>query len=659
MNALTPLAVTNADVLRALGTDPTPATINALAREIDRDESNLRKSVKRLQTEGLLTSGGDGVPGLTEAGRAALAAIERAESPSASTAGFVEVYHAQLAPDPGNARSDWDSAEADEALDALAASIKEDGLLNLLLIGPPLANGVRVHFAGEDLPMHKLIGGERRWRAIGMLIQDGSWPADRKIPCLLRDKDGLAREYIALADNLQRRNLNPLEEAKAFARLEKQGEDTADIARRTGVTQRQVQMRLQLLKLSEADQERMLLPKDDPEYLSPTGARDLLQEKREKPATETQSSVPAPSQPSRIDLTPRQIMILGEMAAAGDARGKDKHGALELEIRTFPNAWADKELGQLIALGFIGFSSQYPAKGLITLAGRSWWAGWRPLGAPDKKLKSARQEALGSVEFAALKDGEFATSWLNMPRPPEPPKPLSPTELVIALELLAKAKSGYADVPHDWPQDTLSARLKNCLRVEAPSVWSQGQTRVYVYYYQLGLPNDPAERDKALDKARKALDPKRAAALQSGEWMTPWLNGGPWSVSPEIQAELDAAQRTREAVARQRQADATAAAEQRNALQATAERAANGPVTDIRSTFQRLLAKYPLPWRYDVESGDVYDAEGEEVPLNRWDDHQGVTWLSVIAINSAAGLPTAYEPPEPAQDEPETEDEEA
>jgi DNA-binding MarR family transcriptional regulator len=76
MNALTPLAVANADVLRILHT-AAPGSVADLARQVSRDKDNLRKTLKALSSANLLSDRAP-VPGLTAAGLAALEAIQRA-----------------------------------------------------------------------------------------------------------------------------------------------------------------------------------------------------------------------------------------------------------------------------------------------------------------------------------------------------------------------------------------------------------------------------------------------------------------------------------------------------------------------------------------------------------------------------------------------------
>ena len=87
-----------------------------------------------------------------------------------------------------------------EALAELAASIKSQGLMQPLVVRP--VEGDR----------YELIAGERRWRAAQMAGLD-------QVPALVRDVPDEAALAMSLIENIQRENLNPMEEAAGIARL--------------------------------------------------------------------------------------------------------------------------------------------------------------------------------------------------------------------------------------------------------------------------------------------------------------------------------------------------------------------------------------------------------------------------------------------------------
>jgi len=343
--ALNLLAVQNAAVLRALRDRPEGGweTIQDLAHHLGRDRSNLAKTLDKLQSEGLATFNPT-THGLTPQGIEQLVMIDRAEGgeggePGSSAdqiGGVLFLTHAQIFPDHQNARRDWDSDEAKNELDALRQDILQNGLLqNLVVRGPDDMGGVIkvVNSAGESVPLYTLVGGERRWRAIGEAINDGDWQSDTPIPCRLLETDDLGHRLAALAENLQRRNLNPIEKAKAFEGLVEAGLSNKEIADRVSSTPEHIQQHLRFLQLDEADQQRMTLAKDDPRRLTVREARQKLAKKSEAP--------------SAIALSPTARLALAEAQHAFYARG----GGMWSATRVNEAALESEDLQQLIDLG--------------------------------------------------------------------------------------------------------------------------------------------------------------------------------------------------------------------------------------------------------------------------------------------------------------------
>lgn len=88
-------------------------------------------------------------------------------------------------------------------LEALASTIKQDGILEPLI--------VRQTETAEKL-IYEIIAGERRWRAAQLA-------ALAEVPCLIRSYSDEEAARISLTENMQRENLNPLEEAKGLKKL--------------------------------------------------------------------------------------------------------------------------------------------------------------------------------------------------------------------------------------------------------------------------------------------------------------------------------------------------------------------------------------------------------------------------------------------------------
>lgn len=289
------LAVQNADVLRALATPASRRTIpsiSALAALIGRDHSNLSKTLKGMEGAGLLLAEPI-ANGLTSDGLLQLEAINRAETAEGGEGlpdGLLALRHDQILPDPDNARQDWTSDEAKDELDALRADIVKNGLLQNLVVRPMAEDDLQdatitvVTPAGElTLPRYRLVAGERRWRAIGEAINDGDWEAEEPILTRLLDRDAKETRFAAIAENLLRRKLNPIEKAKGFEQLAELGFENKLIAERLGYTPEHVQQHRRFLKLDEADQQRMTLPRDDPKHLSVRDARQKLAAKDSEP----------------------------------------------------------------------------------------------------------------------------------------------------------------------------------------------------------------------------------------------------------------------------------------------------------------------------------------------------------------------------------------
>jgi ParB/RepB/Spo0J family partition protein len=162
-----------------------------------------------------------------------------ATPPSAPSAGEIAMLSvADIVISSLNPRKTFD----ENAMAELVASIETSGLLQNLVVRPA-ENG-----------FYQIVNGERRFRAILYLSQNGRW--NQKFPCrVISASDG---EHIALAllENIIRENVPPIEEAEAFKQLQALDAvtwSTANIAAKIGKTPRFVQQRLSLVnKLAPA-----------------------------------------------------------------------------------------------------------------------------------------------------------------------------------------------------------------------------------------------------------------------------------------------------------------------------------------------------------------------------------------------------------------------
>ncbi|WP_404419169.1 ParB N-terminal domain-containing protein [Brevundimonas vesicularis] len=417
------LAVQNADVLRALATPAgrrTIPSISALAALIGRDHSNLSKTLKGMEGAGLLLAEPI-ANGLTPDGLLQLEAINRAETAEGGEGlpdGLLALRHDQILPDPDNARQDWTSDEARDELDALRADIVKNGLLQNLVVRPMAEDDLQdatitvVTPAGElTLPRYRLVAGERRWRAIGEAINDGDWEAEEPILTRLLDRDAKETRFAAIAENLLRRKLNPIEKAKGFEQLAELGFENKLIAERLGYTPEHVQQHRRFLKLDEADQQRMTLPRDDPKHLSVRDARQRLANKDAKDAAWRPGN-----------LSPEEQLVIAEVAVA-----MRKHSSyLGSSIAVGPSARTDPAVVSLAEAGILKVSEE-PAKwtnepGHYRVSFPNWTIGdacrnaWADLVVDDEAKRHASLHLRQKDWVGSSSEGTaYLTAWLNAP----------------------------------------------------------------------------------------------------------------------------------------------------------------------------------------------------------------------------------------------------
>ena len=137
-------------------------------------------------------------------------------------------------------------------LKELAVSIKEHGVIQPIIVR-------------KVNDKYEIIAGERRYKAAALA-------GLTKIPAIIRDLDDKETSKVALLENLQRKNLNPLEEAKTYQKILEIDEMTQeDLAKTMGKSQSAVSNKLRLLSLTDEVQEALLK-----EEISERHARALL-----------------------------------------------------------------------------------------------------------------------------------------------------------------------------------------------------------------------------------------------------------------------------------------------------------------------------------------------------------------------------------------------
>ncbi len=150
--------------------------------------------------------------------------------------GTLEVAPQEIVPNPHQPRQHFE----EEALQALAASIREHGLIQPLVVTRRPQGG------------YQLIAGERRWRAAQLAGLE-------KVPVLVKEVSPREMLELALVENVQRADLNPLEEAQAYRNLmESLHLSQAEIARRVGKSRAAVANTLRLLQAAPEVQAALL-----------------------------------------------------------------------------------------------------------------------------------------------------------------------------------------------------------------------------------------------------------------------------------------------------------------------------------------------------------------------------------------------------------------
>ncbi len=149
------------------------------------------------------------------------------DSKSQPDAGATQVPIEQIRPSPFQPRTQFD----EEGIRELAESIRESGVLQPLIVRPAPDGG------------YQLVAGERRWRAAGM-----SGQAD--VPVIVRNVSDEEAAVFALVENIQREDLNVVDQAEAFARLNDEfGLTHEEIARMLGRSRASVTNALRLRTL--------------------------------------------------------------------------------------------------------------------------------------------------------------------------------------------------------------------------------------------------------------------------------------------------------------------------------------------------------------------------------------------------------------------------
>ncbi len=228
-----------------------------------------------------------------------------------------------------NPRRDFDPQQLEE----LTSSIREKGVMQPLLVRPT-----------NDPNQFEIIAGERRWRA-------SQRAGLNDVPVIIRDVDDKEALELAIIENVQRVDLNPLEEAMGYGQLIEQFEYTQnDLAQVIGKSRSHVANTLRLLKLPDdvrgmlasgeltAGHARTLITADDPVALAKRIVGGGLSVREAEVLTQREINAPKkrPAAAEQKDadtaaLEKRLSDVLGLHVAIDH---KDQGGRLEIRYRT-------------------------------------------------------------------------------------------------------------------------------------------------------------------------------------------------------------------------------------------------------------------------------------------------------------------------------------
>lgn len=259
-------------------------------------------------------------------GRGLSALLGDAAAASPSMTGLRTLQISVIEPGPFQPRE----AQDETALAELAASIREHGVLQPILVRAVKGKANRF----------QIIGGERRWRA-------AQAAGLHEVPALVRDFSDREAMAAGLVENLQRQDLNPLEEAEGYGRLTEQfGLTQEALARAVGKSRPHVANTLRLLNLPErvrdllregaltAGHARALLNAKDPVGLALQVVDRGLNVRQAEALATTRNIPPAPRQP-KTDAETRAIerQITGHLGLKVTIRHGQRGGQVTLAYK--------------------------------------------------------------------------------------------------------------------------------------------------------------------------------------------------------------------------------------------------------------------------------------------------------------------------------------
>jgi ParB family chromosome partitioning protein len=230
-------------------------------------------------------------------------APEPVREASSPTRAPTELRTGEISPNPDQPRRRFDESE----LERLAESIRRYGVLQPVVVRRAPDGALRPY---------ELVVGERRWRA--------SQRAGREtIPAVVQDVEPTELLEVALVENVQRRDLNPIELAQAFRALLDGGRTQDEVGERVGIDRSTVANHLRLLELPKELQEDVELG-----TLSMGHAKALLQLQNPERRRHLRDRVVAEALSVRAtEALARSLATVGGTARAAEPAGAPARGA--------------------------------------------------------------------------------------------------------------------------------------------------------------------------------------------------------------------------------------------------------------------------------------------------------------------------------------------
>ncbi|TPN83609.1 ParB/RepB/Spo0J family partition protein [Mesorhizobium sp. CU2] len=255
------------------------------------------------------------------------------EQPKATVAADGKVPIEFVSPNPKNPRRHFGDAE----LTDLAQSIREHGVVQPVVARPSPSQPGR----------YEIIAGERRWRA-------AQRAGLTEIPVILRDVNDRTALELAIIENVQRADLNPVEEAQGYQQLiDEHGYTQADLGQVIGKSRSHVANTLRLLKLPDvihsmlvdgdlsAGHARTLVTAEDPAGLAKRIVEEGLSVRQAEALAQTPAgptpakAKSAPSKPNKDpDTLALEKLITDTIGMIVSIEHKPKGGTLRIDYRS-------------------------------------------------------------------------------------------------------------------------------------------------------------------------------------------------------------------------------------------------------------------------------------------------------------------------------------